>query len=145
MNAAHFSVRVYSSSDREQLIALWRTTFPDDPPRNAPASIIEAKVGTQPELLLVAAGPHGLVGAVMAGYDGFRGWIYHLAVLPSYRRQGIGTMLVQSAENRLRRLGCRKVNLQIRSSNAAVGDFYRTIGYAVEDRVSMGKLLSDEL
>lgn len=136
-----YVVRVFASSDREQLIALWQAAFPDDPPRNSPAAIISAKLEAQPELLLVAEGPEGLVGAVMAGYDGFRGWIYHLAVLPEYRRLGVGTMLIRTAEERLRDLGCSKVNLQIRASNAEVAEFYRRIGYVVEDRVSMGRLL----
>jgi ribosomal protein S18 acetylase RimI-like enzyme len=140
MIRAH-SIRAFQQSDRGQLVSLWRTVFPDDPPRNAPDAVIESKLRVQPELLLVAEGPGGIVGAVMAGYDGFRGWIYHLAVLPEYRRQGIGTMLVQSAEEKLRRLGCPKVNLQIRSSNGQVAEFYRRIGYVVEERVSMGRPL----
>lgn len=75
----------------------------------------------------------------MAGYDGHRGWLYAVAVLKSHQRQGIGRALIQEAERRLAALGCSKINLQIRASNRGVTKFYAGLGYAVEDRVSMGK------
>lgn len=113
--------------------------------------MIENKLQVQPELLLVgdlddadAAGLAGsrIVGAVMAGYDGVRGWIYHLAVAPDCRRRGYGAQLVRAAEAGLRTLGCPKVNLQVRSSNRDVVAFYRSVGYEVEERLSMGRRLS---
>jgi ribosomal protein S18 acetylase RimI-like enzyme len=77
----------------------------------------------------------------MAGFDGVRGWIYHLAVASEYRRHGLATELVRAAETGLRELGCLKVSLQIRSTNLAAVAFYRSIGYQIEDRVSMGRRL----
>ena len=82
-----------------------------------------------------------MVGTVIAGYDGVRGWVYHLAVDPSKRRRGIGRSLMQAVEVRLLRLGCPKLNLQVRAGNSSVVAFYRALGYAVEDRVSFGKRL----
>lgn len=140
-DSTDYAIRQYDHPDRDQLVDLWRRVFPDDPPRNAPERVIESKLRVQPELLLVAEGGSRVVGAVMAGYDGFRGWIYHLGVLPEHQRRGVGTMLVRTAEERLLGLGCVKVNLQIRSSNAAVAEFYRSLGYAAEDRLSMRRLL----
>jgi len=77
----------------------------------------------------------------MAGYDGHRGWLYTVAVSPQYRRQGIGRKLVQHAESALIEMGCLKINLQVRASNAEVVAFYQRLGYLVEERISMGKLL----
>ncbi len=77
----------------------------------------------------------------MAGYDGHRGWLYAIAVDPARQRNGIGTKLVLHAEAALGKLGCRKVNLQMRTDNQKVSAFYRRLGYAAEDRISMGKLL----
>jgi ribosomal protein S18 acetylase RimI-like enzyme len=82
-----------------------------------------------------------LVGAVIAGFDGVRGWIYHLAVAPESRRRGIATQLVRAAEAGLRKLGCPKVNIQVRATNGEVVAFYRSLGYVVEERVSMGRRL----
>ena len=64
-----------------------------------------------------------------------------MAVSPRYRRQGIGTALVRGAEEGLARLGCPKLNLQVRASNREVVAFYEHLGYGVEERVSMGKRL----
>jgi ribosomal protein S18 acetylase RimI-like enzyme len=82
-----------------------------------------------------------LVGTVMGGYDGHRGWIYSLAVTPSARRRGIGAKLVTYVERELAARGCPKVNLQLLASNAGTVAFYQKLGYAVEARISMGKLL----
>jgi ribosomal protein S18 acetylase RimI-like enzyme len=103
--------------------------------------MIDNKLRVQPELLLVGELAGTIVGAVMAGFDGVRGWIYHLAILPEHRRRGFATRLVRSAEDGLRALGCSKVNLQVRATNPDVVEFYRSVGYQVEERVSMGRRL----
>ena len=106
--------------------------------------MIDDKLLVQRELLLVAELDGALVGAVMAGFDGTRGWIYHLAVTPGRRLKGIASQLVRAAEDGLRLLGCPKVNLQVRAENEGVVAFYRALGYSVEQRVSMGKVLGAE-
>lgn len=80
-----------------------------------------------------------VVGTVMAGYDGHRGWIYSMAVWPEHRTQGIGSALLKVAEQKLVGLGCDKINLQIIEDNQAVARFYEANGYSVEKRISMGK------
>lgn len=122
---------------------LWKEAFPDYVPHNWAETSIPKKLEVQPELLIVATEGGNVVGSAMAGYDGHRGWLYSVAVLKSRRRQGIGTQLVREAERRLRRLGCPKINLQLRATNPGVADFYRHLGYAAEERVSMGKILDD--
>jgi ribosomal protein S18 acetylase RimI-like enzyme len=135
-------VRSFRASDEEPLCALWSRVFRDDPPWNAPAVMIENKRGVHPELLLVGELGGSIVGAIIAGFDGVRGWLYHLAVAPEQRRRGFATRLVRAAEERLRQLGCPKVNLQVRSTNGEVIAFYRSLGYETEDRVSMGRRFS---
>lgn len=100
-----------------------------------------AKLAIQPELFLVAADEEKIIGTIMAGYDGHRGWLYAVAVSRSHRRRGVGHALVREAEIRLAALGCRKVNLQIRATNSQVHAFYARLGYGTEDRISMGKRL----
>lgn len=134
-------VRPYVSGDHDELVALWRDVFAGDPPWNEPSGMIQRKLTVQPELLLVALVDGRLVGAVMGGFDGVRGWIHHLAVRPDSRRRGIGRELMHAAEAGLAELGCPKVNLQVRATNTAVISFYRAMGYQVEDRVSLGKRL----
>jgi ribosomal protein S18 acetylase RimI-like enzyme len=134
-------VREYAERDRGDVVALWSRVFAGDPPRNAPERVIERKLGTQRELFLVAERGGRVVGTVLGGYDGFRGWVYHLAVDPEHRRAGIGRDLMLAVERRLRALGCPKINLQIRAHNSAVRAFYERLGFEVEAHVSMGKEL----
>lgn len=122
--------------------ALWREAFPNDAPWNKAAVAIPEKMRFQPGLMLVACDGPAVVGSIMAGYEGHRGWISRVAVLKTHRRKGIGEALLAEAEKRLTALGCVKINLQVVESNAAVIDFYVASGYAVEPRISMSKRLS---
>jgi ribosomal protein S18 acetylase RimI-like enzyme len=124
---------------------LWQEAFPNDPPWNSAEVAVRAKSAVQPDLFLVALDERQVVGSIMAGYDGHRGWLYAAAVLHSHRGRGIGTSLVRTAEGRLQSLGCGKINLQVRASNAAVAEFYRRLGYVTEERISMGKRISEYL
>ena len=133
------AIRRYEARDEPGVIALWRDVFRDDPPWNDPESVILRKLAIQPELFLVGELEGAVVGAVVAGFDGFRGWIYHLAVGPDHRHKGFGRALMSEAELRLRHLGCPKVNLQVRASNTGVIEFYGRLGYQIEERVSFGK------
>jgi ribosomal protein S18 acetylase RimI-like enzyme len=135
-------IREYADADRADVIALWTQVFPDDPPRNAPERMIDRKLAVERELFLVAVSGERAVGTAVGGYDGVRGWVYHLAVHPERRRAGIGRRLMRELELRLAALGCPKLNLQIRAENEPVRAFYERLGYAVEARVSMGKLLA---
>ena len=106
---AEIAIRSFREADRPQLERLWSEVFPDDPPRSAPARMIDGALAARPESLLVAELGGVVVGAVIAGWDGVRGWIYHLAVAPAQRRRGIATRLMRDAEATLRALGCSKM------------------------------------
>lgn len=134
-------VRPYAEHDAAQVVRIWETVFPDNPPWNVPAEDIRRKLAVQRSLFLIGERGDEIVGTVMAGFDGHRGWIHRMAVLPEYRRRGFARALMMEVERRLAALGCTKVNLQVRSTNTGVVAFYEKIGYGVEDRVSMGKLL----
>ena len=134
-------IRTFQEDDASEVRRLWHTVFHDDPAWNEPAAIIRRKVAVQPNLFCVGTLHGRVVATVMAGYDGHRGWIYHLAVAPEHRRQGLGREMMREAEIRLRALDCPKINLQIRGSNVEAVRFYRALGYGIEDRISMGKRL----
>ncbi len=134
-------IRPFHESDKDAVVALWKDVFAPSAPHNDPARVIRHKLAVQREMFFVALVDGRLVGTVMSGYDGHRGWIYSLAVNPQTRRSGIGTALIERAERELAGAGCPKVNLQVVSSNSAIVSLYRRLGYAVEDRISMGKLL----
>ncbi len=135
-------VRPYDEKDEEDVVSLWREVFPDAPWWNDPELDIQRKLAFQRELFLVAEVEGRVVGTAMGGYDGHRGWVYYVAVEPGMRRRGTGTALMRALEERLSALGCRKLNLQVRASNATVVGFYTSVGYTEQDLISMGKLLA---
>jgi ribosomal protein S18 acetylase RimI-like enzyme len=132
-------IRQYNDLDEPAVVALWREVFPDDPPHNNPATVVRRKGSFQRELFFVAEEESKIIGTIMAGYDGHRGWLYTVAVNPRKRRHGVGSALVRYAEAALRTLGCPKINLQVRGSNPGVAAFYQRLGYQIEDRISLGK------
>jgi ribosomal protein S18 acetylase RimI-like enzyme len=134
-------IRPYQNSDEQAVIALWNEALPDAAPHNEPARAIRAKLAVDRDLFLVAEVEGAVVGTVMGGYDGHRGWVYSVAVEARHRRRGIGAALLRRLEAALCERGCLKVNLQVRASNAGVIAFYEKLGYGVEERVSMGKRL----
>jgi ribosomal protein S18 acetylase RimI-like enzyme len=134
-------IRPFHEADETGVIALWTEVFAYTAAHNRPAQVIRDKLAVQRELFLVAIDQGAVVGTVLGGYDGHRGWIYSLAVTPGARRHGVGTALMSRVEDELAKRGCAKANLQVLASNEATVAFYQKLGYAVEERVSMGKLL----
>jgi ribosomal protein S18 acetylase RimI-like enzyme len=139
-----FEITPYSETHFASVKALWEEVFPDDPPRDDADISIAAKTKEHPELFLLALEGERVVGSVMAGYDGHRGWLYRVAVAKAHRHLGVGAALIHEAEKLLWALGCVKINLQVRGTNQAVTAFYQSLGYVVEDRISMGKLAPDD-
>ena len=105
---------------------------------------IGRKMKVNPEWFLVGLVDGRVVATVMAGYEGHRGWLNYLAVAPEFQGRGLAKTIVAEAERLLRKAGCPKINLQIRTSNQAVIEFYRRLGYSVDEVVSMGKRLEHD-
>lgn len=124
---------------RAQVVALWQQAFGYDTAHNLPSLAIDKKLAVNDGLFFVATDKKTVIGTILAGYDGHRGWLYSVAVHADYRRHGLGSSLVRYAEQALTALGCMKINLQITSGNDAVAGFYEALGYGVEPRISMGK------
>lgn len=136
-------VRAFEPHDEAVVAQIWAEAFPDDPPRNEPRSFIARKLARDPDLFWVAVADELIVGAIVGGYDGVRGWLYHLAVAQSHRRRGVATELIDHAVERLRELGCVKVNLQVRHGNEGVRGLYESLGWVVDPAISMGRQLKE--
>ncbi len=137
-------IRAYGFADAEAVVALWLACDLTRP-WNDPHADIERKLVDSPELFLVGEVDGVVMGSVMAGYDGHRGWINYLAVHPTRQGRGLGRELMAAAEERLAALGCAKINLQVRDGNDVAQRFYEAIGYTQQPLVDYGKrLISDE-
>jgi len=140
---AQVLVRAFRESDEARVVELW--TFAGLVRAwNDPKKDIARKLKVQRELFLVAELESVVVGVVMAGYDGHRGWINYLAVDIGQRRRGIGSALMRDAERRLRLLGCPKINLQVRAESSEVQAFYAALGFKNDPVTSLGKRLEDD-
>ena len=90
---------------------------------------IEKFLLRNPATCFVAEEDGGIVGVILAGNDGRRGYIYHTAVNPAFRNQGIGAALVESAMEALQSLGINKVALVVFSKNKDGNDFWEKRGF----------------
>ena len=94
-------IREFQNSDRAAVVALWNDVFGYTKPHNDPHKAIDRKAAVNDGLFFVAIAESTLVGTVMGGYDGRRGWIYSLAVAPEHRRKSVATALMKRVEETL--------------------------------------------
>jgi ribosomal protein S18 acetylase RimI-like enzyme len=136
-------IRPFRPEDEAAVVALWEhcglVRAWNDPHKD-----IRRKLLVRPDLFLVGLVDDHIVASVMAGYDGHRGWLNYLAVDPAQRRRGHARAIVAEAERRLRAAGCPKINLQVRTSNHRAIEFYRKLGYSVDEVSSLGKRLEHD-
>ena len=134
------AIRAFDLPDTEAVVSLWQQSGLTRPWNN-PYQDIRRKLSVQPELFLVAVDERTIVGTVMAGYDGHRGWLYYLASAPERRGEGIARKLVAEAEELLTEMGCPKVQLMVRPENDAARGFYGALDYEPFDTWATGKRL----
>lgn len=129
--------------DYDAVYALWANAGPGIHLRRSDTpEEIAKKVQRDPDLFLLAEQDGELVGAVMGGFDGRRGLVYHLAVRAEHRGQGIGSRLMNELETRLRQKGCLKVYLLVTRDNTEVVSFYENHGWEQMDLLLFGKTIA---
>jgi len=138
MERDKLEIREFQESDREEVIRLWRECnlvvgWYD------PSIDIDRKLRVDPDLFLTGHLGEKVVASVMGGYEGHRGWINFLAVLPEYQGRGYGSEMMSAVEGMIAEKGCPKINLQVRSYNTGVIEFYKKIGYINDEVISFGK------
>jgi ribosomal protein S18 acetylase RimI-like enzyme len=126
--------------DLEGVLDLWSTAGPGvQLSKSDQPDEIRKKIKRDPDLFIVAEEGGKLIGAVLGGYDGRRGMIYHLAISRTHRRQGVGRALMEELERRLRSKGCLKYYLLVTKDNEEALRFYRDVGCEVMEMHIMGK------
>ncbi len=132
-------IRNATISDEAAILALWHscglTTSHNDPKKDFLFAL------DKPGSDILVAEDDGIIGSVMVGHDGHRGWLYYVSVEPSRRIQGIGRALVNAAEEWLTMRGVPKAQLMVRESNSAITAFYERLGYELMPRINMQKWL----
>ena len=132
-----FTVRNASAQDEPRVTALWRAsnlvTSDNDPSQDFHFAL--AKENS--DILVGVDAEQVIVGSVMVGHDGHRGWIYYLACDPQRRKQGIGRLMIEAAEQWLKKKGVVKMMLMVRETNTPVVDFYKRLGFETAPRIVM--------
>jgi len=131
-------IRAFQPSDEPAVVLLWQKCDLLRP-WNDPRKDILQKLEVQPEMFIVGFSNGELVSTAMAGYEGHRGWVNYLAVVPEHQGKGFGRAIMAEAEKLLKEAGCPKVNIQVREANTSAIEFYQRIGYRIDDVVSLGK------
>lgn len=136
-------IRRYDDSDRSSVVALWEAAGLLHP-NNDPFADIDRKTSDSPWGLIVMVDRDDIIGTVMVGYDGHRGWINYLGCHPDHRRRGVATALMAEAQRLLIKRGCPKINLQVREGNEPAHRFYESLGYANDHVTSFGLRLAPD-
>lgn len=137
-------IRPFEIDDQTAVIELWKTCQLLVP-WNDPAKDIARKLKVDADLFLVGELDGEIVATVMGGYEGHRGWINYLAVAPHHRGKGYAKSIMLFVEQRMRQLGCPKINLMIRATNKDASAFYQAIGYDLETSIGLGKRLEPDI
>ena len=137
------NIRPFTPDDAAAVVALWQECGLIRP-WNDPRKDIARKLKVQPELFFVGTIDGAVMASVMAGYEGHRGWVNYLAVTPRHRGRGHARALMKHVEDELLKRGCPKVSLLVRNSNHDALEFYRRLGYAQDESVSLGKRLIED-
>ena len=140
MNVARVVVREFQDGDGDRLRTFWLACGIRIRPGDDDEHLL-AFGARNPGLFLLAEEDRHLVGSALAGWDGRRGWLYHVAVHPDERRRGIGRRLVALLESRLRERGCPKVNLIVWDKDERAMAFWSAVGYARAQTVEFEKEL----
>jgi len=127
-------------ADGEAVISLWKACGLTRP-WNDPLSDFRLALSTESSTVLAARDGEAMVGTIMVGFDGHRGWVYYLAVDPKARRTGLGRALISAAEAWLVARGCPKVQLMVRQDNAEALGFYEALGLTPQPVVVLGRRL----
>ena len=120
--------------DYPVILALWGSVGPGVRiGRSDAPGEIEKKLGRDPDLFLLAEVDGKIVGSVLGGFDGRRGMVYHLAVVPQFRQLGVGSLLMEELEIRLRARGCIRAYLLVTRDNQQAIHFYEQRGWVCMD------------
>jgi ribosomal protein S18 acetylase RimI-like enzyme len=121
-------IRTADVEDASEVLSLWRQAEAK-PSHTDDTDSIRALVVHDPQALIVAEDHGHIVGSIIAGWDGWRGSIYRLAVAPAHRRGGLGSQLVEAAERRLAKAGAARLQAIVVETNLQATAFWRATGW----------------
>jgi len=128
-----FVLRAATVADIDEILGMWQEAGENAsrPPDTREA--VTALLGRDPDAVILAEHDGELIGSIIAGWDGWRCHLYRLAVRPAWRRRGVGSALLQGAEERFKALGGARVDAMVLDSNDLGQNLWRASGYRRQD------------
>ena len=136
-------IEKYSNKSYIEVIELWKKTGISVSSSDTKEEL-EKMYNRNPQLFLLGKMKEKVVGVVMGGFDGRRGYLHHLAIDPEYQKKGYGRLMVDNLIKKFRKLGVHKVHLFIEKNNKEVVKFYRNLGWKIRDDLIMMSFIPDE-
>jgi N-acetylglutamate synthase len=130
---ADVKVRAMTAADYPEVLALWKASPGVGLSESDTEQGVASFLARNPELSTVACADGMLVGAVLCGYYGRRGYLHHLAVAATHRRRGIAAAVLEHCFRRLETLGIPKCNIFLFSDNHDGAAFWRHVGFSSRD------------
>lgn len=137
-------IRAMSEADLPEMLALWNAAGLRLSPTDTPAGMRRHNAFSGRFALVLCSGDGAIIGTLLGSYDGRRGWVNHLAVHPAHQHRGYAARLIAALRQRLRSVGCEKLNLLVVQKNAQVVPFYEKLGFAVDNNLFMAQWLTDD-
>jgi len=129
------TVRLCRKQDASAVLKLWAEARSGHASTADRLEDIERLIADSPAALLVAEREGEIVGALIAGWDGWRGNMYRLAVRERHRREGIGIALTRAGEEYLHGRGARRITALVAFEDDAAGAFWESAGYPQDDEI----------
>ena len=136
-------VQTFSMVFYDEVIQLWRNAGLGVSSSDSKGEV-EKMLNRNPDLFLIGTLKDKVVAVVMGTFDGRRGYVHHLAIDPTYQRQGYGTKIMTKLNETFRQKGIHKIHLFIEKRNKKVIDFYRNLGWEIREDLTMMSFVPDE-
>jgi GNAT superfamily N-acetyltransferase len=133
MTTAEYLIRDARLEEAAGVIAVWRRAFGHEMPAGEQSDIERVILDAHRSRLFIASASAGMAGTLIAAFDGWRGHLYRLAVLPEHRRSGIGAALVAEAERWLHSVGCHRLTALAEKDESAGIEFWQAAGYSHDE------------
>jgi ribosomal protein S18 acetylase RimI-like enzyme len=138
MKIEKFTMELY-----EEIVLLWRKAGISVGSSDTREEL-ERVLQRNPDLFLIGKIHKKIVGVVIGGFDGRRGYVHHLAVDPDYQKKGYGKMIMDELIEKFRNIGVHKIHLFIEKYNQDVIEFYRNLGWEIRDDLIMMSYVPDK-
>jgi ribosomal protein S18 acetylase RimI-like enzyme len=128
-----FVLRGASAADVDGLLAMWAEAAENDSRPPDTRAAVTALLERDPDAVILAEHDGELIGSIIAGWDGWRCHLYRLAVRPAWRKQGVGSALLRTAETRFKAFGSARIDAMVLDSNDLGQYLWRAGGYRKQD------------